>query len=94
MQAPEVTMEPAASPLVNRSGQSQVAGSASGVAYGHRPTIGFAVPAVLKAPLAKLGSIASGLFAVFGFISLASWTADDPSLSFANGNEAQNWQGF
>ncbi|MEL6744473.1 MAG: DNA translocase FtsK 4TM domain-containing protein, partial [Pseudomonadota bacterium] len=33
-------------------------------------------------------------FGLLGAVALATWTISDPSLTFANGSEAENWLGF
>ena len=52
------------------------------------------MPAFIGRWLAKLSGYLHLLIVLLGGISLATWTISDPSLTFANGSEAENWLGF
>ncbi|MEN0040963.1 MAG: DNA translocase FtsK [Pseudomonadota bacterium] len=62
-----------------------------------RPTISLIrllVPRPLRAPLLRASGWATAAACLAGTVSLATWTISDPSLTFANGQEAENWLGF
>jgi len=51
-------------------------------------------PAIaIRIPLRLMGAILLGLVAVV-LVSLASWSVDDPSFSYASSEPARNWLGF
>jgi S-DNA-T family DNA segregation ATPase FtsK/SpoIIIE len=51
-------------------------------------------PAIaIRIPVRIVGMVLLGLVAVF-MLSLASWSVDDPSFSFASGKPPQNWLGY
>ncbi|WP_417308988.1 DNA translocase FtsK 4TM domain-containing protein [Devosia sp.] len=51
-------------------------------------------PAIaIRIPTRLLGAVMLGLVAVV-LLSLASWSVDDPSFSYASGEPARNWLGF
>ncbi len=60
-----------------------------------RPAMGNPAPPAIaiRIPVRLIGAILLGLVAVV-LVALASWHVDDPSLSYASGNPAQNWLGF
>ncbi|MDP3315975.1 MAG: DNA translocase FtsK 4TM domain-containing protein, partial [Devosia sp.] len=60
-----------------------------------RPAMGNAAPPAIaiRIPVRLIGAMLLGLVAVV-LVALASWQVDDPSLSYASGNPAQNWLGF
>ena len=47
----------------------------------------------IRIPLRLIGAIVLGLVALT-LISLATWSVDDPSFSYASGEPAKNWLGF
>ena len=47
----------------------------------------------IRIPVRLIGAILLGLVAIV-LVALASWSVDDPSLSYATANPAQNWLGF
>lgn len=62
-----------------------------------RPTISLVrllIPRPLRAPLLRAAGWAMGAACLAGAVSLATWTISDPSLTFANGQSAENWLGF
>jgi len=51
-------------------------------------------PAIaIRIPVRLIGAIVLGLVAVL-LVALATWSVDDPSLSYASGAPARNWLGF
>ena len=51
-------------------------------------------PAIaIRIPIRLIGAIVLGLVAVL-LVALATWSVDDPSLSYASGAPARNWLGF
>ena len=54
----------------------------------------FAIPEKLKNPARKISGIFYCLLALLGFLALASWNASDPSITYANGKDIQNWLGY
>jgi len=51
-------------------------------------------PAIaIRIPIRAIGFVVLGLIAVI-LVSLASWSVDDPSLSYATNQPARNWLGF
>ena len=52
------------------------------------------LPAFLRRWVAKIQGLALILIALIGGIALATWTISDPSLTFANGSNVENWMGF
>ena len=51
-------------------------------------------PAIaIRIPVRLMGAITLGLVAIV-LVSLATWSVDDPSLSYASGEPARNWLGF
>ena len=47
----------------------------------------------IRIPVRLIGAIILGLVAIL-LVALATWSVDDPSLSYASGKPAQNWLGF
>ncbi|WP_423065726.1 DNA translocase FtsK [Devosia sp. CN2-171] len=47
----------------------------------------------IRIPLRLIGAIVLGLVAIT-LVSLATWSVDDPSFSYASGEPAKNWLGF
>ena len=47
----------------------------------------------IRIPVRLLGGVVLGLVAIC-MVSLASWSVDDPSLSYASGDAARNWLGY
>ncbi|MGI9363818.1 MAG: DNA translocase FtsK 4TM domain-containing protein [Rhizobiaceae bacterium] len=86
MQAPEVILSPQS--LDSRSGPQE-----QPVPRQLTVTIPV-VPAFLQRWYGKLQGFSLILLALLGGIALATWTISDPSLTFANGSEPQNWLGF
>jgi S-DNA-T family DNA segregation ATPase FtsK/SpoIIIE len=60
-----------------------------------RPAMGNAAPPAIaiRIPVRLIGAVLLGLVAVV-LVALASWQVDDPSLSYASSDTAQNWLGF
>ena len=54
----------------------------------------FSVPEKLKSPIRKLSGIFYCIIVLMGFLALASWNASDPSITYANGKDIQNWLGY
>jgi S-DNA-T family DNA segregation ATPase FtsK/SpoIIIE len=55
---------------------------------------GASSPAIaITIPLRVMGAVLLGLVALT-LLSLATWSVDDPSFSYASGNPAKNWLGF
>ncbi|MDD9908825.1 MAG: DNA translocase FtsK [Ahrensia sp.] len=52
------------------------------------------LPRFLAKPLDRLIALSLCVAAILAGISLATWTISDPSLTFANGQQADNWLGF
>ncbi len=52
------------------------------------------VPEKLKNPVRKVVGATYCLAVLIGFLALASWNASDPSITYANGKEVQNWLGY
>ena len=52
------------------------------------------IPSFLRKPMLKLSGALLIILSALGAIALATWTISDPSLTFANGSEAENWLGF
>ncbi len=47
----------------------------------------------IRIPIRLIGAIVLGMVAI-AMVSLASWSVDDPSLSYASGEAARNWLGY
>jgi DNA segregation ATPase FtsK/SpoIIIE, S-DNA-T family len=47
----------------------------------------------IRIPVRLIGAVVLGLVAI-SMVSLASWSVDDPSLSYASGEAARNWLGY
>ena len=97
MQAPEIRLSgPSVDHQPRASGQPYIRGEAAEAnGLGQpRPPISFGIPKVVRSFGKKMGAYFSLAFFIFGFVALSTWSADDPSLSFANGKEPQNWFGF
>ena len=86
MQAPEVIMSPAN------------AGSRPGhfdEPTARKLTVTIPVlPAFVRRGFSKTQGLILMVLALLGGVALATWTISDPSLTFANGSEAENWLGF
>ncbi|MGI9354139.1 MAG: DNA translocase FtsK 4TM domain-containing protein [Rhizobiaceae bacterium] len=52
------------------------------------------LPNFITRSLNRIVALAVCIIGVMGAVSLATWTISDPSLTFANGQEADNWLGF
>ncbi len=62
-----------------------------------RAATGFTLPRLPKfiaKPLDRLTAFSLIALGLMGAVALATWTISDPSLTFANGQEAENWLGF
>ncbi len=53
-----------------------------------------AVPEWLSRPFARAAGFILLFVAALCAVALSTWTISDPSLTFANGSEAENWLGF
>ncbi len=52
------------------------------------------IPGFMRRPMNRVAGFALVILSLMGAISLATWTISDPSLTFANGSQAENWLGF
>ena len=62
-----------------------------------RAATGFAMPRLPKfiaKPLDRMVALTLCAIGIMGAVALTTWTISDPSLTFANGQEADNWLGF
>ncbi len=62
-----------------------------------RAATGFTMPSLprfIARPLDRLVAFFFLVMGLLGAVALATWTISDPSLTFANGQDAENWLGF
>jgi len=52
------------------------------------------LPSFIARPLNRIIALALCVIGFTAAVALATWTISDPSLTFANGQEADNWLGF